>query len=203
MHEPSAGGIVADQDTSRHRILDALFTLMSTRGADGLTIRNVAAEAGLSVGAVQHHFATKDALLVAGMNVVNDRFRDRVMPRLSGAATPEERLLIFCKEIASIEPAGLTDAIVWTVFAARASTDSHIRSIHSRDWALTESILFRLLADAYPESDVTEDDAALLLAVTDGIAVARAAEQTERMSPARAMNLIDQVLQGIPRRASN
>jgi AcrR family transcriptional regulator len=202
MHVESAEGTVADQDTSKDRILDALLQLMSTKGAEGLTIRKVAAAAGVSVGAVQHHFATKEALLVAGMNIVNDRFRDRVMPMLHEAATPEDRLRIFCREIASIERGGLTDAIVWTVFAARASTDPHIRSIHSRDWATTESVMLRLLADAYPDSDVTADDAALLLAVTDGIAVARAAEQSERMSPARATKLIDQVLQGIAARAT-
>jgi AcrR family transcriptional regulator len=202
LHDESAGGTVADQYTSKDRILDALLQLMSTKGAEGLTIRKVAAAAGVSVGAVQHHFATKEALLVAGMTVVNDRFRDRVMPLLHEAATAEDRLRIFCREIASIESGGLTDAIVWTVFAARASTDPHIRSIHARDWAMTESVMLRLLADAYPASDVTADDAALLLAVTDGIAVAQAAEQSQRMSPARAKKLIDQVLQGFAARAT-
>lgn len=185
---------VADEGGSRARIVDALLRIMASQGADALTIRTVASEAGVSVGAVQHHFATKDRLLVAAMTEVNERFRARVAKRLEALTSGEERLRVFCREIACIEGSDLTDGIVWVAFAARASTDADIRAIHAEDWARTEDVLRHLLADAFPDAIFTADDAALLLAVLDGIAVARAAEQTDRMTPARAERLIETTL---------
>lgn len=190
---------MADEGGSRARIVDALLRIMSSQGADALTIRTVASEAGVSVGAVQHHFATKDRLLVAAMTEVNERFRARVAGRLEAVTSDEERLRVFCREIACIEGADLTDGIVWVAFASRASTDADIRAIHTEDWARTEDVLLRLLVAAFPDAVLTDDDAALLLAVLDGIAVARAAEQSDRMTPSRAERLIDATLRSLGR----
>lgn len=46
-------------------ILTAARAVLNRRGAKGLTIDAVAAEAGLSKGGVLHHFASKDALVAA------------------------------------------------------------------------------------------------------------------------------------------
>lgn len=181
--------------------MDALLSLMSSRGAESLTVRNVAAEAGVSAGAVQHHFTTKESLLVAAMTAVDERFRERLRQRVGRHSTARERLVVFCREIACVEGPDLTDAIVWTAFAARAATDPNLRAHHAAAWAETEAFMLLLLEAAYPHSAVTGDDAALLLAVTDGIAVARAAEQNDRMTPVRAATLIDSALADLDRRA--
>ena len=190
---------MTEQDTNRDRILDALLRIMASRGADALTIRTVASEAGVSVGAVQHHFPTKDRLVVAAMTEVNERFRRRVAARLEAVNSEEERLRIFCREIACVEGDDLTDGIVWVAFAARASTETEVRAIHAADWARTEEVLLRLLVAAFPEDGLAADDAALLLAVLDGIAVARAAEQSDRMTSERADRRLDATRLGLRR----
>jgi AcrR family transcriptional regulator len=48
--------------TARARIRDAAVRLFTARGAERTTIRDVAREAGVSSGLVQHHFGTKQAL---------------------------------------------------------------------------------------------------------------------------------------------
>ncbi|WP_166404607.1 TetR/AcrR family transcriptional regulator [Labedella endophytica] len=192
---------MAGRRGSREIILDAVVTVLASRGSDALSIRNVAAQAGVSVGSVQHNFPTRDALVVGAMTAVNDRFRARVRALLEHEESAEARLRVFCSEISCVTDAGLADAVVWTSFAARASTDEDIRAIHASDWARTEDVLLRLLTDAFPDSSVTADDAALVLAVTDGIAVARAAEQSDRMTTERALRLIDATLAPIAARA--
>lgn len=186
---------------SREVILDAVISVLESRGSDALSIRNVAAEAGVSVGSVQHHFPTKAALIVGAMTAVNERFRDRLRVLLEHEKSPEARLRVFCSEISCVADENVSDAIVWTAFAARASTDADIRAIHASEWALAEVFLLQLLVHAFPDADVTPDDAALVLAVTDGIAVARAAERTERMSAQRGARLIDSVLAPFAARA--
>jgi AcrR family transcriptional regulator len=185
---------------SREVILDAVISVLASRGSDALSIRNVAAEAGVSVGSVQHHFPTKDALIVGAMTAVNERFRERLHTLLEHEDSAQMRLRVFCSEVSCVTDERVSDAVVWTAFAARASADPRIRAIHSQAWERTEGALLQLLVAAFPDADVTPDDAALVLAVTDGIAVARAAEQTDRMAAERAVHLIDAVLAPIAAR---
>ncbi|PPF22307.1 TetR/AcrR family transcriptional regulator, partial [Rathayibacter sp. AY1A7] len=87
-----------DRRESRSDILSAVVAVLSTRGAEHLSIRTVAAEAGVSVGAVQHHFPTKQALLAGAMARVEERFRERMRSRLEAESSAEVRLRVFCDE---------------------------------------------------------------------------------------------------------
>lgn len=171
-----------------------MLRVLAARGTDALSVRNVAAEAGVSVGAVQHHFPTRAKLIVSAMDAVNDRFRVRLGAALTGVVSPQTRLEIFCHELAALGPNGRDDAVVWTAFASRAATDPEVGSIHEREWARIEDAVFTLLTDAYPRADIEQDDAAVVLAVLDGIAVARGSEGDGRMPPERGRRLIAAVL---------
>jgi AcrR family transcriptional regulator len=59
-------------EETRGRILDAAVEVLSTRGYAGLRTAEVATKAGVSRGALTHHFPSRDELLVA---VVADVFR--------------------------------------------------------------------------------------------------------------------------------
>ncbi|WP_353665173.1 TetR/AcrR family transcriptional regulator [Microbacterium sp. che218] len=179
---------------AREGIADAVLRVLAARGTDALSVRNVAAEAGVSVGAVQHHFPTRAKLIVGAMDAVNDRFRVRLGAALTGVVSPQTRLEIFCHELAALGPNGRDDAVVWTAFASRAATDPEVGSIHEREWARIEDAVFTLLTDAYPRADIEQDDAAVVLAVLDGIAVARGSEGDGRMPPERGRRLIAAVL---------
>jgi len=51
-----------DDLTARARIRDAAIRLFTERGIEGASIRDIAAEAGVSSGLVRHHFGSKQAL---------------------------------------------------------------------------------------------------------------------------------------------
>jgi DNA-binding transcriptional regulator YbjK len=55
---------IDDKAGRRERpLMEATLRIIGRRGIDGVTHRAVAAEAGTSVGAVTHHFATRDSLV--------------------------------------------------------------------------------------------------------------------------------------------
>lgn len=54
-----------DADTTRRRILSVALTLFRERGFAGTTMRAIAEEAGLSLGAAYHHFESKQAIVAA------------------------------------------------------------------------------------------------------------------------------------------
>lgn len=64
-----------DQDlTAKARIRNAALDLYSRHGEDRVSLRAVAAEAGVTVGLVQHHYKTKDQLRDAVDQLVVDYF---------------------------------------------------------------------------------------------------------------------------------
>ncbi|MDN5683033.1 TetR/AcrR family transcriptional regulator [Corynebacterium glyciniphilum] len=54
---------VVDPDQRRAQILDAAHRLVDTRGLDGLSFRNVAAESSLNIGSIRHTYPTQHDLL--------------------------------------------------------------------------------------------------------------------------------------------
>jgi len=58
-----------EQPTSNREqpLMEATLRVIGRRGLDGVTHRAVAAEAGMSLGAITHHFATRDNLVDAAL----------------------------------------------------------------------------------------------------------------------------------------
>ncbi|MFZ1361527.1 MAG: TetR/AcrR family transcriptional regulator [Candidatus Nanopelagicales bacterium] len=72
---------VVDHEERRRNIAEAVYRLIGTNGMDAVSLRDVAQEAGVSMGAVQHYFKTKDDMLLFALGYM----RERVLPRLQSA----------------------------------------------------------------------------------------------------------------------
>lgn len=78
-----------DHRERRGRIADALWTVAERDGLAAATVRKVAAEAGVSVGMVQHYFSTKDEMLLFALQWVGEEFGGRITMKIR--ALPEPR----------------------------------------------------------------------------------------------------------------
>ncbi|MEV6633014.1 TetR family transcriptional regulator [Actinoplanes sp. NPDC051470] len=67
-----------DHQERRTLIADALTRLAAEQGLEAVSLRHVAAEAGVSAGMVQHYFRTRDEMMTFAMEVVRDRTQARV-----------------------------------------------------------------------------------------------------------------------------
>ena len=67
-----------DHQERRTLIADALTRLAAEQGLEAVSLRHVAAEAGVSAGMVQHYFRTRDEMMTFAMEVVRDRSQARV-----------------------------------------------------------------------------------------------------------------------------
>jgi AcrR family transcriptional regulator len=72
-----------DHDRRRHEIAHAVWRIVLRDGVSAVSIRDVAAEAGLAVGSVRHVFGTKAELLEYSMALVHERTRERVAKHFS------------------------------------------------------------------------------------------------------------------------
>ena len=176
------------------RILTAVQDILVERGLEDVTIRNVAAAAGLSIGAVQHHHKTKDDLIMAAMNEVSRNFIERVGSAVHPEASARQNLGAVCRILGGVDDESRTASVIWLSYASKATTSSAVASAHQASWRLMEEGLTALLRQWNP--DLARDDAATLMALLDGLAIARVTE-TDRMTSERAQRLIDQYLNGL------
>ncbi len=78
---------VRDAVATEKRILDTAEEMFARRGLDAVTTKEIAAGAGVAVGALYHHFASKDAIYAAvverafgGRSVIPPDTRDPARP---------------------------------------------------------------------------------------------------------------------------
>ena len=64
--------------TSPERLAAALFDVAAESGLEGASVREVAKRAGVSIGAVQHHFSTKDEMFAFALRTLVDKLLARL-----------------------------------------------------------------------------------------------------------------------------
>lgn len=82
----------------RNALVLAGLAVLEQDGLDGLSLRKVAARAGVSHAAPAHHFSNRDGLFVAIAAHGFDRFRDYLEEdRFKGGTGPRQQLLGICQ----------------------------------------------------------------------------------------------------------
>jgi TetR/AcrR family transcriptional regulator, transcriptional repressor of bet genes len=180
------------------RLLDCVLDLLVAEGYEGISIRRVAAAAGVSIGAVQHHFPTKDALLAAAMDRVSRQFQERLDRRVAPGAGPAEVLRAVADELVSTGEVRRPASVIWLVRMARAAVHEPTADVHRQEWQQVEDLLAHLIAAARPDlgDQAVRDEATVLLALLDGLAGAAAVEPA-RVPAERAETLVARHLEAL------
>jgi TetR/AcrR family transcriptional regulator, transcriptional repressor of bet genes len=101
----------------RAALIAATIECLKRYGHDGLSIRTISAQAGVSVGLINHHFPNKDELVAAAYQHFNRELVDGVKAAVASApAEPAARLRAFLE--ATFSPPNLDADVlaVWVVF---------------------------------------------------------------------------------------
>jgi AcrR family transcriptional regulator len=181
-------------------ITDALGRIASRQGLSGVTFREVAAEAGVSVGLVQHYFASKDELLLAALRHLAERVAKRVgraVTALGPDATERDRIRATLLEFLPLDDERRTAMILFRGFHDggvnnQATTGAEAaKTPQAFDATMRRRLtLARDAGQLRPGVDVGHEAAILQLAVT-GLAESVIAGL---MAPARAVETVDYLL---------
>lgn len=110
-----------DHDARRTALAEAVWRLVARGGVEAVSLRSAAAEAGVSMGRVQYYFASKDDLLLYGLEHAHRRMEARIHARLAEAGEDERSILVAILDEMLGEHPETRDAIrVHAAFAARA-----------------------------------------------------------------------------------
>lgn len=128
------------------RIVDGAITVIARDGLDALSIRRVAAEAGVAIGTIQYHHPTRAELVLAALQRTAERQQIRAMaaPRAQTViATLISRLALLLPH----DEASREEAIVWVALAAAAGRDPlvgpHQRQLVKQTVSAIEALLDR------------------------------------------------------------
>ncbi len=122
----------ADHEERRRQIADALLRTAATRGLHAAGMREVAAEAGVSVRLIQYYFGTKEELLLAAMQYLAARFGERALARVrqaagsgrsGGPASPRAVIAAIAAEGLPADEDRRTFYVVYTAYLALSLTD--------------------------------------------------------------------------------
>ncbi|MEV6348212.1 TetR/AcrR family transcriptional regulator [Actinoplanes sp. NPDC051851] len=83
-----------DHEERRRHIGEALLRIASERGLQSATMREVAAEAGVSLRLVQYYFTSKEELLVASLAYLAEQLTARVREFIRALGDPTPRTIV-------------------------------------------------------------------------------------------------------------
>lgn len=109
---------IVDHEERKELIAQAMWRVILDKGMEGATVRNIAEEAGLSLGALRHYFSTQDDLLVYAMTLVQERATERIEAVAKQPLPPKEMVLAILHEIVPLTEETRAEMEVWFAFIA-------------------------------------------------------------------------------------
>ncbi|EGD57097.1 TetR/AcrR family transcriptional regulator [Gordonia neofelifaecis] len=190
------------EPTVRDRILDTLLDLTADRGAEGVTVREVATAAGVSIGTVQYYCHSKEQMLTMAFDEVNRRIIARVndIQQTGTVGAVLRRALL---EFLPLDAARRREASVYLAFSTRAVVLPALAAIR-HDLIADQH---RLCADAFrlahergeTLADVDPDSAAwTTVALIDGLLLNLLSDPTG-LSADDAIGVVDRHLGALTR----
>ncbi|MEU3726488.1 TetR/AcrR family transcriptional regulator [Streptomyces sp. NPDC031705] len=139
-----------DHEERRRLIAAAVCRLADERGLEGVTLRDVAARAQVSMGAVQRCFATKEEMLVFALGYVGERIGERVRARLvrSPAQSAASALGHAATEVELLRAEHRAEARVWLAFVAQAAVSPPLAATLRANYAALQEAFAHLIAEA-------------------------------------------------------
>ena len=159
----------------RAQILCAARRCIVALGYERVTVRDVAADAGVSTGTVVHYFGDKDSVLEAALL---DKVQDTglaLRAALTGANTAWERLERLVEASLPASDEVRDEWRLWLTFWGEATRNERLRAVSARQHRRWTRFLMRTITDGIAAGEFAPVDPAVIAAqaaaLVDGLAV--------------------------------
>lgn len=183
-----------DHEERRGIFAAAALRVIVREGIAGLTVREVAREAGFTTGALTHYFHSKDQLLIEASEHSAMLVRDR-MERAEKTRPTLEAIRKVVALALPLTPERRGYWRIWVGYWERSSYDDEVSRVMRLRYDEWRGRLERLLSRAQAEGDVAagvdpRESAESLIALVDGIGV-QVLLGVSRIPPARQRAMFD------------
>src|SRR5579864_828577 len=138
-------------EVRRQALIEATIECLKRYGHEGLSIRTISAQAGVSVGLINHHFPNKDELVAAAYRHINSELVIGMQAAVARAeGSPRARMRAFLES--SFAPPNLDADVlaVWVVFWGLYRHSPLIQRVHHETYQGYVRLLRAMLADLLP-----------------------------------------------------
>lgn len=182
---------IVNHEERRQRIAEAMWRVILENGMEGATVRNIAAEAGLSAGALRHYFKDQDELLIYAMRLVNERVEKRALKILKETLPPKETVIRVFLEIVPVDEERRAEMDVWFTFQAHIR---HRKDLEGAPGHVLGDAVGKMLAFLAHEGVLKEEldiglETERLYSILDGLAL-HAFLEPERLVAERVQELV-------------
>lgn len=161
---------IVDHDQRRGQLIDALWRITSRGGLEAVSLGQVAAEAGVSKGLVQHYFRSKEEMLLHATSCLRERVEQRIAAR---AASGQLRAILLA--FLPMDEDSRTEMLVANAFFFRALHDPVMAERFATGNASLRQGITAQVAAAQHRGELAaeldpDQEAAILLALVNGLA---------------------------------
>ena len=149
---------IVDHDTQRRKFADAVVRLVAREGLEGMTMRAVAAEAGLSYGSLFHYFDSKDELLMYAIRASTAEQSRRVNDfsvQYRGLKALEQ---LMCDD-ALVDEDSRDDWLVWLGFLYKDALEESFAEMHAELIGGWTGRIRRMLGEAAEDGEISASSA--------------------------------------------
>lgn len=183
---------------TRRKLLDAAVTSLVENGFAGTTVDTIASAAGVTRGALNHHFDSKIELMLAAAGRVTEIFADRLTSRIERLAGPDpyESALRSLWEAIYREPMFVARLELLLGARSQAEIVGKIKAEHLRGHLMVH----QLLSDAFERSgsslSLSQEVLDLALATLRGLALEMIVRQDADFAD-RQLRLLADAVRGL------
>lgn len=166
-----------DHDERRHQLAEAVWRLAVRGGLEHVTLRQVAAEAGVSTRLLQYYFGTREQLLLGSLEILNAEAERRAAARMADLGdTPSLRDIVrgILLEMLPLDEERRNRYAVHAAYFVRFLTEPALAEVAGAAEPALENLVTGLIAQAQEFGDVSRTvdpaaEGAFLVAGAEGL----------------------------------
>ncbi|MFC9709797.1 TetR/AcrR family transcriptional regulator [Paenibacillus sp. NPDC056933] len=188
---------IVDHEKQRKIVAAAAIRVIRDNGLDHATVRNIAKEAGLSVGSMRHYFATQAELFAFCMNLFAERVRQRVETlQMTDSVLQNMKQLLL--QFLPLDEDRIMEMEVWFSFSAKVLVYPELQKLsdqmHQGMYRSAQFVIQELQKQGMTRKGMdAEIETERLYALIDGLAI-HMLMQPERLTFKKVENVIEQHL---------
>ncbi|SMF92640.1 transcriptional regulator, TetR family [Paenibacillus uliginis N3/975] len=193
---------IVDHELQKEKVAEAAWRVIRKNGMEQASVRNIAEEAGLSVGSMRHYFSSQSELYMYSMKLVSER----VNLRIKNIAFTGELLTdipVLVQQILPLNEETIPEMEVWFAFVVKSMSDPSLAVLRKQvddDMRQMFVMIIQALTDqnlALPDLDY-DIEIERFYALIDGLAI-HAVLRPEVLTKEKIESAVNRHLQSICR----
>ncbi|OZB90226.1 TetR/AcrR family transcriptional regulator [Paenibacillus sp. XY044] len=119
---------IVDHELQKAKVAEATWRVIQKHGIEQASVRNIAEEAGISVGSMRHYFSTQSELLSYSMKRVSERVSERVYEKVFTGDLMQD-IPSLLHEVLPTDDEKRLEMEVWFSFVVKSLSDESLRPL--------------------------------------------------------------------------